>query len=126
MILNIPVSILGLSNDNIINFKQNLKSSGISKRGEKLIFCLKLKFVLFFLMSSILLLCFWYYVSIFGVIYKNTQYHLLKDSVMSFGMAILYPLVIYLLPSILRIASLSNPKKKRKCLYNFSKIFQII
>ena len=126
MILNIPVSFLGLSNDNIINFKQNLKSSGISKRGEKLIFCLKLKFVLFFLMSSILLLCFWYYVSIFGVIYKNTQYHLLKDSVMSFGMAILSPLVVYLLPSILRIASLSNPKKKRKCLYNFSKIFQII
>ena len=37
MVLNIPLSILGLSNDSIINFKQNLISKGFKKRGKKLI-----------------------------------------------------------------------------------------
>ena len=60
----------------------------------------------------------------FLIIYKNTQYHLLKDILMSFGLSMIYPFGIYLLPGIFRIPSLSN--KKRKCLYNFSKFLQMI
>ena len=122
MVLNIPLSILGLSNDSIINFKQNLISKDVKKRGKKLIFCLKLKFTFYFIISFILLLFFWYYITIFGVIYKNTQYHLLKDTLISFGISMIYPFLVYLLPGIFRIFSLSNPKKKRECLYNFSKL----
>ena len=62
----------------------------------------------------------------FGVIYKNTQYHLLKDTLMSFGLSFIYPFITCLLPGIFTIPALSNPKKKRKCLYNFSKIFQFL
>ena len=60
----------------------------------------------------------------FGAIFRNTQYHLLKDTMISFGLSLLYPFGIYLLPGLFRIPSLSDPKKKRKCLYNFSKILQ--
>ena len=125
-ILNFPLSLLGLSNDNIIAFKQNLKNIGIQKRSKKLIFCLKLKLILYFFISFIFLLIFWYYISMFGIIYKNTQYHLLKDTLISFIISMIEPFLIYLLPGFFRIPSLSNPKKKRKCLYNFSKIFQLI
>ena len=62
----------------------------------------------------------------FGIIYKNTQYHLLKDTLISFGISFFQPFIICLLPGLFRIPSLSNPKKKRECLYNFSKIFQLI
>ena len=62
----------------------------------------------------------------FGVIYKNTQYHLLKDTLISFGVSLLSPFCIYLLPGIFRIPSLSDKNGKRKCLYNFSKILQLI
>ena len=126
MILNYPLTLLGLSNDSIITFKQNLNSQNIIKRSNKLIFCLRLKFILYYFISFIFLLFFWYYISMFGVIYKNTQYHLLKDTLLSFGLSLLYPFVIYLLPGIFRILSLSNPTKERECLYNFSKILQII
>ena len=61
----------------------------------------------------------------FGAIYKNTQYHLLKDTLISFGLSLLYPFAIYILPGIFRIPSLSNRKIKRECLYDFSKILQI-
>ena len=56
----------------------------------------------------------------FGVIYKNTQMHLLKDTLISFGLSLFFPFIIYLLPGIFRIPSLSN-NNKRQCLYNFSK-----
>ena len=124
-ILNIPLSLLGLSNDSIIAFK-HLKNIGIKKKSKKLIFCLKLKFIFYFLISFIFLLFFWYYISIFGVVYKNTQYHLLKDTLLSFALSLFYPFITCLLPGLFRITSLSNPKKKRECLYNFSKIFQLI
>ena len=124
MILNIPLASLGLPNEIIITFKLNQIRNGIKKRRAKLINCIKLKFVFYFIISSIFLLFFWYYISMFGVIYKNTQYHLLKDTLISFGLSFLYPFVIYLFPGLFRIPSLSNPKNKRKCLYNFSKLLQ--
>ena len=62
----------------------------------------------------------------FGAIYRNTQLHLLKDILMSFGLSFLFPFVIYLIPGFFRIPSLSNRKKQRIYLYNFSKVLQWI
>ena len=73
-----------------------------------------------------MMLFFWYYISIFGVIYVNTQYHLLKDTLLSFGLSLIYPFFIYILPGIFRIPSLLNHEKKREYLYNFSKILQFL
>ena len=68
---------------------------------------------------------FWYYLSMFSAIYRKTQYHLLKDTLISFGLSIIYPFGIYLLPAIFRTLALSNGEKNRNYLYNFSKLFQI-
>ena len=61
----------------------------------------------------------------FGVIYKNTQIHLLKDTLMSFQLSLIIPFIIYLIPGLFRIPSISNTNKKRICLYNFSKFLQL-
>ena len=61
----------------------------------------------------------------FGVIYKNTQIHLLKDTLISFGLSLIYPFFINLLPGLFRIPALSNSKRNRKCLYLFSKLLQL-
>ena len=121
-ILNFPISLLGLSNDKIIDFKQNQISQGIKKRGNELILCLKIKFACYFIIGLIFLLFFWYYISMFGIIYKNTQYHLLKDSLISFIISLLSPFAIYLLPGLFRIPSLSNLNKNKEYMYKFSKI----
>ncbi len=65
----------------------------------------------------------WYYVSMFCVIYRNTQIHLLKDTLLSFGISLIFPFFIYLVPGFLRIYSLSDNKNKSEYLYNFSKLF---
>ena len=54
-ILNIPLPFLGLSNDKIIEFKQNQTKQGIKKQRTKLIFCLKIKFVFYFILNLYLL-----------------------------------------------------------------------
>ena len=53
----------------------------------------------------------------FGAIYKNTQYYLLKDTLISFALSQLYPFAINLIPGFFRIPSLSDKKKQRSFLY---------
>ena len=62
----------------------------------------------------------------FCAIYNNTQVYLIKDTLISFGLSLLYPFGIYLLPGIFRIPSLSNKNNKREYLYTVSKVLQMI
>ena len=119
-ILNYPLNFLALSNDAIIEFKQS-KNNKIMKKAEKLVKTLNIKFIFYFIISTLFLVFFWYYISMFGVIYRNTQMHLLKDNLMSFGLSLIFPFAIYLFPGFLRICALS---KKKKYLYNVSKFLQ--
>ena len=129
-ILNLPLNLLALSNDAIINFKQDNNNNDTfinkSKSAKNLIDILAIKFTLFYIISFLFLLFFWYYVSMFGAIYRNTQYHLLKDTLISFGLSLCYPFVIYLFPGCFRIPALSDKKGNKKYSYNFSKFLQII
>ena len=125
-ILNYPLNCLALSNDAIINFKQNSKKIKIMKKKKVKVLNnnFLIKFVIYFIISFLFLLFFWYYLSMFGVIYKNTQIHLLKDTLISFGLSLIIPFIFYLLPGLFRIPSLSSKNKKRECLYNLSKFLQ--
>ena len=125
MILNLPLNYLSLTNDAIINFKQNKSIiNEMVKRAKYLENKLTFKFVLYFVNGFIFLSFFWYYISMFCVIYRNTQIHLLKDTLFSFSLSLIFPFGYYFLPGFFRIPALSNQKNKRKCLYNFSKFLQ--
>ena len=123
-VINIPINFFSLTNDSIINFKQNKSNINIMERAKNLEQKLKTKFILYLVISFLFLSFFWYYLSIFCVIYKNTQIHLLKDTLMIFGLSLVFPFIINLIPGIFRRVALSNRKSKRKCLYNFSKFLQ--
>ena len=125
MLFNTVLKLLALSNNAILEYKQNKDKKDVNEIGKNLKKKLSIKFALYFIISFIFLLFFWYYISMFGAIYRNTQFHLLKDTLVSFGLSLLYPFGIYLLPGFFRIPSLAEPKKKKECLYKFSKILQI-
>ncbi len=126
MALNILLNLLALTNDEILKFKNKKSSEKIEKEKTDLNKKLKIKFVLYFIVSFVLLLFCWYYLSMFGAIYRNTQYHLLKDTLISFGLSLIYPFCFCLLPGIFRIPSLSNSDNKRNCMYNLSLILQML
>jgi len=125
MALNILLKFLALSNDSILKFKKNKNIKDINERGAALNQTLYIKFIFYFILSFIFLLFFWYYLSMFGAVYINTQFHLLKDTLVSFGLSLFYPFGLCLLPGLFRIPALSDPKKNREYLYKFSKILQI-
>ena len=122
--LNTILKLLALSNDAIIEFKHMKSVDNIDKKKTDLENKLSIKFVLYFIVSFVFLSFFWYYISMFGAIYRNTQLHLLQDTLISFGLSLIYPLFIYLLPGLFRIPALSDKKKSRECLYKFSKFLQ--
>ena len=96
----------------------------LNKKVKDLYRVLKTKFAMFFIFSLLLLLFFTYYITCFCGIYVNTQFHLLKDSAISFGLSLLYPFLIYLIPGIFRIPSLNAKNKNKQGLYNFSLFIQ--
>ena len=125
IILSTILKFLALSNDAILEFKKNKSINNLNKDRKDLENKLRIKFILYFIISSLSLIFFWYYISMFGAIYKNTQYHLLKDTLISFVLSLIYPFGIYLIPGVLRIHALSDHEKKRICLYKLSKILQM-
>ena len=126
MLLNVMLKLLALSNDIIIEFKQKKESADIIRKGNELIKKLNIRFILYFIISFIFLLFFWYYISMFCAIYRNTQYQLLEDTLISFVLSFFYPFGIYLFPGLFRISALSKPNEKKEYLYKFSKILQML
>ena len=117
---------LSLSEKDILKIKheQSIKSTVIkSKKIEK---CIKIKFFIFFIISLLLMIFFWYFISCFCAVYYNTQVILFKDTLISFGLSMLYPLGINLLPGFFRIPALRAKKKDKKCLYSFAQILSLI
>ena len=94
------------------------------KKEKKVIKILIYKFISFFIISTIFVIFFLYYISCFCAIYSNTQIHLIKDTFISFGLSMLTPFILCLLPGIFRIPSLR--KSGRETMYKFSKILQLI
>ena len=83
--------------------------------------CFKIKVSIFFIIIFILLILFWYYLSAFCAVYKNSQKHLFKDTAISFLISMIYPFIICFFASLFRYFSL---KKNSKCLYVVSRIIQ--
>ena len=122
--LDMVVRFLSLSERNILEIKHEKQITNLDKKIKIILKRLSYKFILFFIISFILLLFFWYYISCFGSVYKNTQVYLIKDSLISFGFSLLYPVGLYLIPGLFRIPSLKDPKREN--LYKFSKIIQLL
>ena len=87
---------------------------------------MKTKFCIFFIITFILLLMFWYYISCFCCIYQNTQLHLIKDSLFSFGISLILPFFVNLLPGIFRIYALRDKKAEKVCMYKLSRVIEFI
>ena len=117
------LNFLALSESNILDFKQAKITKDLIIRAQNLLRTLHCKFMNFFIFSFIFLLIFWYYITCFCAVYKNTQYHLIKDTLISFGTSMFTPFGIYLIPGIFRIPGI---KKKSFILFKFSQALQML
>ena len=112
--------VLEIKNEN----KDDRKKSNLDIKFKKLKKKLKIKFIIFFIISFLLLLLFGFYIICFFGIYIKTQIHLIKDTGISFILPLIYPFGIYLLPGIFRLSALHDKKKDKECRYKFSSLLQ--
>ena len=118
--INLIIKNFSLSEKKILEIKHSNGEINLSKVLNYLI----IKFIVFFILIFSFLILFWFYLSCFCAIYINTQIHLIKDTLISFGLSLIYPFGLYFLSGIFRIPSLKN--SNRECLYKISKIIQIL
>ena len=85
---------------------------------------LNIKFIMHFILGFLILAAFWYYLAMFGVIFRNTKLHLIINSLISFVFSLIYPFLFYLVTSLFRISALSN--ENRSGFYKISLILQAI
>jgi len=125
-ILNMLLKQLSLSEKNILTLNQEKDYSKVIIKSNRIQKCLKIKFFLFFLISFFILFFCWYFISCFCLVYVNTQLILISDTFISFGLSMLYPFGLNLLPGIFRIPALRAKNKDKKCLYKLSNIIALI
>ena len=63
--------------------------------------CSQTKIVFFFVFTSLMFMFYWYLITCFCSVYKNTQIHFIKDSLLSFLFGNITPFILYLIPSML-------------------------
>ena len=125
-IIEVYLCSLSLTDKNIYKIKSLSKKPINNKKIIDIIECIKRKLIIFFISTFILFLIFWYFISAFCAVYQNTQIIFLKESAISFGVALLDPFVSYGLIVSLRKISLSTCcRKKAGCLYKASNIFPL-
>ena len=119
IVINLILKALSLSEKDILTIKNETNKEDCLRMKKKKEKCLKIKILIFFIISLLLMLFFWYFISCFCAVYINTQIILLKDTLISFALSMLYPFGMCLIPGIFRISSLRAENKDKKCLYTF-------
>ena len=122
-IMNFILKKLSLSQNELIRLKKEQSQNKFRQMADQSKKCLKLKLYSFFFFGLLLLLFFWYYISVFAAVYPNTQLHLIKDTLISFGISIAYPFYINLIPGIFRIQSFKS--NNRECLFKIGQIIAL-
>ena len=121
-IINFLLKFLSLSQNDIkkLNNIKNEREKTIQL--SKLIKCWKYKIYIFYFLIFSFMSLFHVYVITFCSVYFNTQKHLIKSTLISFTLSMVYPFGICLITTLLRKLSL---KYKIKLMFNFSKIMQL-
>ena len=119
-ILNLFIGYLVLTEKQIhkvIYLKQSDSDDKLNEINNILKF-IKIRYIIFFGLTILLFIFYWYFISSFCAVYGNTQIIFLEDFISSFVTGLIYPFIIYYLLAACRVLSLKDKKKKRlKFLY---------
>ena len=125
-VINIIIKYFALSEKSIINLKTIKNKLKAFEKSVELNRNLMIKFNLFYYISLLFLIFFWYYISTFCAVYKNTQIIFIKNTLSSFTLTLVYPFLLNLFPGIFRMSALKPKKKDKECVYKFANIIALI
>ncbi len=124
VVINMIIQYFALSENNILKIKSNNNRNKILIKSIHLFKCLRIKFNFFFIFGFAFLCFFWYFISAFCAVYRNTQKTYLKNCIFSFSLSMIYRLIENIIPAFLRIQSIKM--KNGKFVFILSKVFSIL
>ena len=122
-IIIVIIKRLSSTQQNILEIKNEKNRYKLKGKVLIVLKCIIIKFICFFVFSIFFLILFWYYLSSFCAVYKNTQKILIKNTLISYFISLIYPFIFWILPGIFRIPAL---KGAGECFYKISQILQVI
>ena len=123
VIISTILSLISSFDSKIKSIKNETNKEDLKQRVPTYINSIKCKLTVFFVIMSILMLFFWYFVSAFCSVYPKYQKIWLTDSLKSLGLTMFFPFLYALGVTIFRYIGI---KKKSSCSFCFAKVINII
>ena len=124
-VINIILKHLSLSEKNILALKKEQNYNKTLQYSNDIKNCLAIKFIIFYILSYLFLMFFWYFIACFCGVYVNTQIILIKDTLISFCLSMVYPFGLNLIPGFFRIPALRAAKRDKYFIYKISLIIAL-
>ena len=121
-IINFLLKFLSLTQNDIKKLYNIQNEKKIYLELSKFVKCWKIKLIIFYILIFIFMISFHIYIGTFCTVYINTQKHLIKSTIISYVLSMIYPFGICLFTTLFRKLSLYY---KNKFLFILSKIFQL-
>ena len=123
VIISTILSLISSFDSKIKRIKEETNKEDLKQKVPTYINSIKCKLTVFFVIMSILMLFFWYFVSAFCSVYPKYQKIWLTDSLKSLGLTMFFPFLYALGVTIFRYIGI---KKKNSCSFCFAKVINII
>ena len=120
-IICIIVEKITLTQKDILEIKHEKNKHNLNTRVVISLKRIKIKFICFFSLNISFLVLFWFYLSCFCAVYKNTQLYLIENSLICYLIFLILPFIFFIFPGFLRFSSLKRPGE---CLYKISQFIQ--
>ena len=117
------IAVATFTNSTIIQIK-NCEMKKKEEMIENVHYCVTIKCVMFFSLSIIMTIFFWFYIGCFCTFFPKTQIYLFLITFLSIIISFIYSLIILFLSAFIRFYSLNEPNRDN--LYKFSQFLQVI
>ena len=121
-IIEIFLCYLSLTDKYMYELKEMEEISKNRKLAIKILNCIKIRLMTFYIITIIFFGFFWFTITAFCSVYENTQITFIKDSAFSLVLSNILPFFIYFFPAAFRVCALRNKQGNSKYLYKFSNI----
>ena len=108
LVASLIIRFVSLNERDISKITQLGRPDERKRLAEKIEKITKIKLIILYAISGALILFFWYYVSAFCAIFKNSQGHYFTNVLVSFIICNVWPCAISLIPAFLRTKALEN------------------
>ena len=119
----IILKFISLTHNSVRALRKIADINSAEAKSDCILKCIKIRIVLYYILSFVFLIVFGFYVLSFCAIFENTQIELIKSTFSSWLISLIYPFIICFITSIIRSAAL---KCKSKVLYTIKKIMQFL